>query len=132
LPQITAIGIEQWRRSTLIFALVGAAGTRLGDLSKTLREELESFGYHIIEIRLSDLLPNMTSWSQATDMGRAERARHSQNIGDTFRRKLWNGTARVLRRSDVNAQRFLGVPINPQMLERISSTNLSTLTKQIF
>ena len=77
----TQVGNE---RPELVFALVGAAGTRLEDLStKRLKEALETFGYQSVDIRLSDLLQNFVGWTPPATP-HAERTRHLQNMGDAF------------------------------------------------
>jgi deoxycytidylate deaminase len=83
-------------RPELVFALVGAAGTRLADLSKRLKEALETFGYQSVDIRLSDLLPNFIGWTPPANSDKPERTRHLQNIGDAFRQRLKNGAAMSL------------------------------------
>jgi deoxycytidylate deaminase len=83
-------------RPELVFALVGAAGTRLADLSKKLKESLETFGYQSVDIRLSDLLPNFIGWTPPANSSKPERTRHLQNIGDAFRQRLNNGAAMSL------------------------------------
>lgn len=80
-------------RPELFFALVGAAGTRLGDLSRKLTEELESFGYDVVDVRLSQLLPNMAGWVEPGGADRPELTRHLQKMGNAFRRNLGTGAA---------------------------------------
>lgn len=80
-------------RPELFFALVGAAGTRLEDLSRKLSGELESFGYDVVNIRLSQLLSSMTGWIEPAGADRPERTRHLQRMGNTFRRNLGTGAA---------------------------------------
>src|SRR5579864_418487 len=80
-------------RPELIFALVGAAGTRLHDLSAALKAQLESFGYQAVTIRLSDLLVNFAEWTSPVSASRADRARHLQDTGDAFRQRLRDGAA---------------------------------------
>jgi deoxycytidylate deaminase len=89
----TQVGNE---RPELVFALVGAAGTRLEDLSKKLKEALETFGYQSVDIRLSDLLHRFAGWTPPTNPGKPERTRHLQNMGDAFRQRLKNGAAMAL------------------------------------
>jgi len=86
----------QNERPELVFALVGAAGTRLEDLSKRLKAALETFGYQCVDIRLSDLLQNFVGWTPPASPGKPERTRHLQNMGDAFRKRLQNGAAMAL------------------------------------
>ena len=86
----------QNERPELVFALVGAAGTRLEDLSKRLKAALETFGYQCVDIRLSDLLQNFVGWTPPASPGKPERTRHLQNMGDAFRKRLENGAAMAL------------------------------------
>jgi cytidine deaminase len=92
LPQNT----ETVDRPELIFALVGAAGVRLDDLSIALKQELISFGYRTVDIRLSDLLRNFTDWVEPDGASEFERVRHLQKIGDELRDRLKDGCALAL------------------------------------
>lgn len=83
-------------RPELIFGLVGAAGVRLADLSNVLKNELETFGYKAIDVRLSVLLPNFTGWTAPASPGRGERSRHLQELGNAFRKRLQAGDALAL------------------------------------
>ncbi len=83
-------------RPELVFALVGAAGTRLDELSSELRTALDTFGYRSIDIHLSDFLTNYSGWTEPATAGNAERTRHLQNMGDAFRGKLEDGSALAL------------------------------------
>jgi deoxycytidylate deaminase len=83
-------------RPELIFALVGPAGTRLEDISKKLKEELERFGYNTVDIRLSELLPNFCGWTATVTPGEPSRTQHLQTMGDAFRGELKNGAALAL------------------------------------
>jgi deoxycytidylate deaminase len=83
-------------RPELVFALAGAAGTRLEDLSKKLKEALESFGYQTVDIRLSELLPQYSEWTPSLDAEKPARTRHLQRMGDAFRKRLKNGAALAL------------------------------------
>lgn len=79
-------------RPELVFALVGAAGVRLEDLSVALKDELTTFGYHAVDIRLSDLLVNFTC-SEQKGTSEFERIRYLQNKGDALRDNLKDGAA---------------------------------------
>jgi deoxycytidylate deaminase len=87
------IEAETVSRPELFVALVGAAGARLNDLSRSLKENLGSFGYHSVDIRLSDLLVNFRGWTSRTATGEFERIKHLQDMGNTFRRQLRKGDA---------------------------------------
>ena len=80
-------------RPELVFALVGAAGVRLDDLSGALKEELETFGYQTVDIRLSDLLTNFSGWTNQTGATEFDRIRHLQDMGNGFRTTLADGAA---------------------------------------
>ncbi len=80
-------------RPELVVALVGAAGTRLSDLSNELKSELAAFGYQAVDIHLSDLLVNFAGWTEPTIIGKGERTRHLQYMGDAFRQRLEDGGA---------------------------------------
>jgi len=84
---------EVTNRPELVLALVGAAGTRLNDLSLALKAGLESFGYQVVDIRLSELLMSFTGWANQAATGEFERIRHLQEMGNAFRRRLGKGDA---------------------------------------
>jgi deoxycytidylate deaminase len=75
-------------RPELIFALVGPAGTRLGDLSKVLKEHIRQFGYQTVDIRLSDLLANFSGWTPEADATEYTRIKHRQLVAHQLRKKL--------------------------------------------
>jgi cytidine deaminase len=79
-------------RTELVFALVGAAGSRLEDLAAALKEYLASFGYQFIDIRLSELLDKFT-WDPQQGTTDFDRIRHLQDKGDAFRDRLKDGAA---------------------------------------
>jgi cytidine deaminase len=87
---------EATYRPELIFALVGAAGARLSDLSKGLKDELKTFGYETEDIRLSDLLRNFLGWADPPGPSEHDRITHLQNMGNEFRRRLEKGDALAL------------------------------------
>jgi deoxycytidylate deaminase len=80
-------------RPELFFGLVGAAGTRLGDLSSELKDELSALGYQTLEIRLSDLLANYVEGTLQAGTTEFDRIRHLQNLGNAFRERLQKGDA---------------------------------------
>jgi cytidine deaminase len=80
-------------RPELVVALVGAAGTRLGDLSNALKKELEKFGYDTVDVRLSDLLVNFAEWVDQKEKGEVGRLPHLQDMGNRFRNRLGDGAA---------------------------------------
>jgi cytidine deaminase len=84
------------QRPELVFALVGGAGTCLKDLSDTLKSELTMFGYHAMDIRLSDLLVYFTGFTKVTGTSEFERITHLQAMGNAFRRCLNRGDALAL------------------------------------
>jgi len=103
-------------RPELIFALVGAAGTRLDDLSRALKDALSTFGYEAVDIRLSDLLVNFTGWSDQKGLSEFDRIRHLQDMGDELRRSLKDGAALALAGiAEIRARRssFSGSPDRP-------------------
>jgi deoxycytidylate deaminase len=92
MPTATAVA----ERPELIFALVGAAGTRLEDVSAALKLWLVSFGYESVDIRLSNLLANFRGWTDQADPSEYNRITHLQRMGDAFRTELNNGSAMAL------------------------------------
>jgi cytidine deaminase len=80
-------------RPELIVGLVGAAGTRLDDLSRVLKDELTVFGYQAVDIRLSGLLDKFTGWTEQEGIGEYSRITHLQNMGNAFRARLEKGDA---------------------------------------
>jgi cytidine deaminase len=83
-------------RPELIFGLVGAAGTRLSALSSELHGGLRSFGYTIIDIRVSGLLANFQPEEAVPENDEYQRVRFLQDRGDRFRRSLGSGDALAL------------------------------------
>lgn len=77
----------------LVIALVGAIGTRLHDLSNALKEELLTFGYQSVDIRLSGLLAHFTERVDQPEPSEFDRIRHLQDMGDAFRTRLGDGAA---------------------------------------
>jgi cytidine deaminase len=84
------------QRPEMVFALVGAAGTRLSDLSAELKVELLTFGYQTVNIRLSALLPSFSEFTAQIGTGEYERITHYQQMGDAFRKRLQRGDAMAL------------------------------------
>jgi cytidine deaminase len=76
------------QRPELVFGLVGAAGTRLEDLSAEIKKELTTFGYEVTDIRLSDLFVNFSGWNEQQEPSEAARIRHLQAMGNALRRGL--------------------------------------------
>lgn len=85
-------------RPELIFGLVGLAGVGLEDLSKKLREHLQTFGYKPIDIRLSELLEKCTGYVKQPTTKPVEHTRitHLQKMGDQFRLDMGDGAALAL------------------------------------
>lgn len=81
-------------RPELVFALVGAAGTRLTDLGGALRAQLNLFDYQCHDIHLSKLLNGYSGSRIApTGGGDYERIRHLQETGNEFRTRSNDGAA---------------------------------------
>ena len=83
-------------RPELIFGLVGAAGTQLSSLSDHLNDGLRSFGYTVVDVRLSDLLANFKPTEIAPNHDEYARVRFLQERGNAFRRRLNSGDALAL------------------------------------
>lgn len=85
------------QRPELVFALVGAAGSRLDVLSDELKKTLATFEYRTEVIRLSDLLTHFTGWKpEPTEISEFDRIRHRQNMGTEFCKRLNKGYALAL------------------------------------
>src|SRR6266496_4167025 len=84
---------ETTHRPELIFGLVGGVGVRLDDLSQHLKQQLDSFGYKVVDIRLSNLLVNFTGWTDQKEKTEYGRVRHLQEMGNALRRRLEDGAA---------------------------------------
>ena len=97
-------------RPELVFALVGAAGVRLDDLTQRLKNELSRFSYTTIDVRLSDLLPNYSGWTSQPSKGEFGRITHLQNMGNRFRNDLKDGAA--LARAGISRIRELRAGIS--------------------
>ena len=85
--------VKVYDRPELVFGLVGAAGTRLEDLSIRLKGQLKSFEYETVDIRLSELLMNFNDWKAPEQPGEVYRIKHLQAMGSAFRRKLQDKAA---------------------------------------
>ena len=95
--------VEMGGRPELIFGLVGPAGTRLADLSKELTAELATFGYEVVEIRLSQLLRHFKGFTAQAGTSEFDRIRHLQEMGNALRSHAADGAA--LARAGVTAIR---------------------------
>jgi len=84
---------ETTHRPELIFGLVGGVGVRLDDLSQHLKQQLDSFGYKLVDIRLSNLLVNFAGWTDQKEKTEYDRVRHLQEMGNALRRRLEDGAA---------------------------------------
>jgi cytidine deaminase len=85
------------QRPELIFALVGGVGTGLDDLSQALKEELSTFGYKSVDIKLSSLLNHVKGCSIVqTEPDYCEYLCHYQKMGKLFRKQISNGGALAL------------------------------------
>ncbi len=85
------------QRPELVFALVGGAGTRLNDLERELEEELLTFGYKTVHIKLSRLLERVKGYDlNQTIAGEFERITYHQKMGNEFRRLINNNAAMAL------------------------------------
>jgi deoxycytidylate deaminase len=84
---------ESEHRPELFFALVGAAGARLDDLSREITKRLELFGYKTEDIRLSKLLDNFEGPVETSGSSEFERIRLLQKKGNSFGMTLADGAA---------------------------------------
>lgn len=84
---------EANKKPELVFAFVGAAGVRLKKLSSELKKSLSSFGYEVVEIRLSDLMNNFTFVRKQKDSSEFDRITNLQEIGNSIRRIINRGDA---------------------------------------
>ena len=84
---------EITHRPELVFALVGAAGTRLDDLSRALKDRLTHFNYICDDIHLSSLLDRFPWENQQKPVAACERLKYLQDKGDAFRLHLRDGAA---------------------------------------
>lgn len=88
------------QRPELVFAIAGPLGTRLSSLSERLADSLRSFGYEIIPIRVSALLPRfLQDWEEADGTSADARVRHLQRMANKVRRRLQDGA--VLARAAI-------------------------------
>jgi cytidine deaminase len=79
------------RRPEIIFAMVGPLGTRLTALSEKLSRELQSFGYDVERIGVSELLARFSDWTPPDSPGEAARVGHFQAVANTIRGRLQDG-----------------------------------------
>lgn len=81
----------------LIIGLVGPAGVRLRDVSKTLAEHLKSFEYSSETIRISRLLEECHGYDKKrTEDGEEKRILYCQEVALNFRRTIKEGAAPAL------------------------------------
>lgn len=131
---------ESFVRPELVFALVGAAGTRLDDLSRVLKERLETFGYTAEDIRLSDLFVNFEGWTDQTGTGESNRIRHRQDVGNLFRRRLNDGAAIAragiveirARRAAISGSPDQPAPAHAYILHQLKHPDEVELLRQVY
>ena len=76
-------------RPELIFGLVGAVGTDLGNATDVLETNLERVGYSVHKIRLSDEMRKFDSDGEPSDKtSEYERIKSSMDKGDNIRKKI--------------------------------------------
>ena len=68
----------------------------MNELSQALKDELSSFGYKSVDIKLSSLLTNFKGYTVQTGTGEDERIRHLQKMGNLFRKQIKKGSALAL------------------------------------
>lgn len=72
-------------RPELFFGLVAPLGAPLDQVSAELDKILSSFGYTVIEIRMSSLLEKFPQWKVASSGGEAARIDHLQKVANAVR-----------------------------------------------
>lgn len=77
----------------LVFGLVGATGTDLGLVAKTLQQVLATFGYEIESVRVIELLEESPRWAALPDSPEERRIEARMDAGDEFRLLVGNGDA---------------------------------------
>lgn len=124
---INANPSEENQRPELVFALVGAAGTRLDDLSRELEEALLTFGYKTVHIKLSRLLEHFADYVKQMRTGEYERIIHSQKMGNKFRESLKRGDALALagigeiqrKRASISGNPYVAAPAQAYILNQL-------------
>jgi deoxycytidylate deaminase len=77
----------------LVFGLVGATGTDLGIVEKTLRQVLATFGYETESIRVIEMLEEFERWADLPDRPEERRIEARMDAGDEFRALVGHGNA---------------------------------------
>jgi cytidine deaminase len=72
-------------RPELIIALVCPLGARIDALEESIPKALAPFNYKCEHIRLSDLLKNLSSWTDETDLTEETRLQNRERHAATFR-----------------------------------------------
>lgn len=127
-------------RPELVFALVGAVGTRLDDLSRALRVALAEFRYSAVDIRLSDLLSNWAGFTKQVGSGEHSRIRHLQQMGDAFRECVGRGDALALsaiaqiraKRAEVSGSPAKPAPAHAFILSQLKHPDEADLLRRVY
>jgi cytidine deaminase len=128
-------------RPELVFGLVGPAGVRLDDLARVLKEYLKTaFGYHAIDIRLSDLLRNYSGWTAEVDSSEYTRITHRQEKGLQFRQSLKDGAALARagiteirsKRADFSKNPDRGASAHAYILDQLKHPAEVELLRQVY
>lgn len=127
-------------RPELMFGLVGAAGARLDDLSNALKDVLTTFGYQVVDIRLSDLLRNFSGWVDQTGESEFDRIRHLQNMGNELRRLLRDGAALAragiaeirVRRAAISGGKDIPASARAYIVHQLKHPDEVDLLRQVF
>ncbi|HKR59779.1 MAG TPA: anti-phage dCTP deaminase [Pyrinomonadaceae bacterium] len=132
--------IAQTERPELIFALVGAAGVRLDDLTTALKAQLATFGYSAVDIRLSDLLGDFDGWTDQTGASEFDRITHLQKMGNALRKRLNDGAGLARagiaeirkRRAEVSGSPDIPVPARAYILRQLKHPAEVDLLRQVY
>lgn len=77
----------------LVFGLVGATGTDLGLVARTLQQVLATFVYETEVVRVIELLEAFRPWADLPVSPEEDRIRARMDAGDDFRLRLGHGNA---------------------------------------
>lgn len=111
--------IRERRSQELIIGLCGASGSGVKTLKEKLIIKLKACNYHVVHIRISDLMAETMPAAEASDLKRLEGYEHFiqlQNLGNALRNKHGNvinselviRQIQVIRTANLNSGIFKG------------------------
>lgn len=111
--------IRERRSQELVIGLCGASGSGVKTLKEKIITKLKACNYHVVHIRISDLMADTLSAAEAAELKKLEGYEHFiqlQNLGNTLREKHGNiinselviRKIKVIRTANLNTGDFKG------------------------